>query len=85
MIEHERFYREIARAQHDKGGRLERAELFELLIEHIAHSSHRMALPADWTTDEVAWKLRVVFTGDPLIEAILDDFEGLCGAHELGV
>jgi len=83
MIEHDRFYNELACAQHDKGRRLERAELFELLIHHIAHSSHRMALPADWTTDEVAWKLRVVFVDNPLIEAMLDDFEGMTNEHGL--
>lgn len=77
MIEHEQFYRELAHAQRDRGRRLERGELFELLVHHIAHSSHRMALPADWTIDEVAWKLRVVFTDAPLIEAMLDDFEGV--------
>ncbi len=83
MSEHERFYRELACAQHDKGGRLSRAELFEVLLHHVAHSSHRMALPADWTTEEVTWKLRVVFTDNPLIEAMLDDFEGLPNGHEL--
>ena len=55
----------------------------EVLLHHVAHSSHRMALPADWTTEEVTRKLRVVFTDNPLVEAMLDDFEGLPNGHEL--
>jgi hypothetical protein len=83
MIDDEVFNRQLARARRDKGVPLERHELFELLIHHISHSSHRMALPADWTTDEVAWKLRVVFTGDPLINDMLDVFAERLHEHDM--
>jgi hypothetical protein len=84
MIDHEVFSGQLARARRDKGKALEREELFELLIHHVAHSPHRLALPADWTTAQVTTKLRVVFTGDPLINDMLDVFEQRLQQHEQG-
>jgi hypothetical protein len=84
MIDHEVFSGQLARARRDKGDALEREEILELLIHHVAHSSHRLALPADWTTAQVAAKLRVVFHGDPLINDMLDVFEQRLSEHEQG-
>ena len=75
MIDHDVFTKQLASAQHDSGGALTREDVLELLIEHIATSEHRMALPAYWSKDAVAAKLRDVFADDPLIATMLDAFE----------
>jgi hypothetical protein len=84
MIDHEVFYRELVRTRRDRGRALEREELLELLIAHLAQSSHRLALPAEWTTEQVASKLRVVFKGDPLIADMLDAFDARLRALDPG-
>ncbi len=75
MIDHDAFMGELMAARHERAATLRRGDVLELLIEHVACSEHRMALPPHWSKDEVVVKLREVFTDDPFIARMLDAFE----------
>ena len=81
MIDHDAFMEELVSAQQERGGSLERADILELLIEHIASSDHRMALPAHWSKEAVITKLYDVFTDDALIARMIDTFELTLSMH----
>ena len=73
MIDHDIFRTQITAAlAASPDHTLTRGEVFELLVEHIATSPHRMALPPEWSLDQVRAKLRIEFTGHPLIERMIE-------------
>ena len=81
MIDHDVFMEELVTAQQARAEGLGRADILELLIEHIASSEHRMALPAHWSREAVVAKLSDVFTDDAIVARMLDTFELTLTTH----
>ena len=72
MIDHHGLIRELFDEYGEGASALERDLLRVRLIEHLADSSHRMALPHSWSREQVIEHLDFVFAGDPFIEHVLD-------------